>query len=68
MVGRERTLFVAQLCIVCMTAAAMIACGSAYSVTGAAWAYAVGLATLNLALLIEARRCLHRASDKASSR
>ncbi len=56
MAGRERTVFAAQLCVVCVTAAAMIACGSVYSVAGAAWAYAVGLATLNLALLVQARR------------
>ena len=68
MVGRERTVFAAQLCVVCVTAAAMIAAGSAFSVSGAAWAYAGGLATLNLVLLVQARRYLRRANEEAASR
>ena len=46
----------------------MIVSGWLYSVTGAAWACAVGLAALNLVLLVQSRRYLRRARDEATGR
>jgi O-antigen/teichoic acid export membrane protein len=68
MTGREHTVFATQLCFVCVTAAAMVTCGSVYSVIGAAWAYAGGVAALNLALLVLARHHMYRLRRQEAQR